>query len=794
VSDTPEHVRRLLDHLDGVRATPNGWDARCPAHDDSVPSLGVALGDGGKILLRCRSQDCPHDRIVRAVGLTLKDLFPPDPSGQNGKRELVAAYDYRDELGAVLYQVVRFRPKAFRQRRPVGMGAWVWHLQGVRRVPYRLPELLAAPPGAPVWVVEGEKDADRLARLGLVATTNAQGAGKWKTLDRDTVGRALGGRPVVILPDQDEPGREHALQVAAAVAGVAASVRVLELPGLPPKGDVSDWLAANRPDDPAAALRALADLAPAWSPGPAAPGRNGHADRPVPERCRAEATKKIRPLAPFRPFPVDVLPPPLARFVHEGAAAIGCDTVYLALPVLAAVASAIGNARTIRLKREWEEPSVLWAAVVGDSGTLKSPAWHMALRRFFRLQGMMLRLLEEEEGRYAQELEEYRKAKRRAEKYGGSPGEPPLRPARKRIVTADITPEKLAGILAENPRGLLVARDELAGWLASFTRYKSSAAGSDLPFWLETHRAGTIIVDRKTGERPTLFVPRAAVSVVGGIQPGVLNKALTAEFLDAGLAARLLMAMPPRLPKKWSDRELDPATERAYESVLDKLLALDGIDQDGELKPQVLDLSPEGKAAWVSFYDQWSEEQAAAEGELAAAFSKLEAYAARFALIHHVVAHVYVDANDLRPVGRASVEAGTVLCRWFADEARRLYSSLAETTGERDDRRLLEFVQARGGSITTRELQRSNNRKYPNAEAAEAALEGLVEAGVGKWIDRPTTARGGHPTRSLHLCCTTHDRTTEPDGGREPGEDDGDDSPAQAADATPRPARFPGKS
>src|SRR5262249_21149401 len=154
-------------------------------------------------------------------------------------------------------------------------------------------------------------------------------------------------------------------------------------------------------------------------------------------------------------------------------------------------------------------------------------------------------------------------------------------------------------------------------------------------------RAGTIIVDRKTAERQTLYVHRAAVSIAGGIQPGVLASALTPEFLDAGLAARLLMAMPPKLPKKWTDAEIDPVTERAYENLMDRLLELDFDRRDkDESRPHALALSADARRAWVRYYDEWGQEQAGAEGELAAAYSKLEAYAARFALLHHVVSCV----------------------------------------------------------------------------------------------------------------------------------------------------------
>lgn len=155
------------------------------------------------------------------------------------KPQIEKAYDYADEHGEVLFQVVRMMPKDFRQRRPDGKGGWAWSVKGLRQVPYRLPALLAAP-DAVVYVVEGEKDVDRLAALGLVATCNAGGAKKW----RAEHAQYLAGRTVVILPDNDDAGREHAKMVLASLQGIA-DARIVELPGLPPKGDVSDWLDAG---------------------------------------------------------------------------------------------------------------------------------------------------------------------------------------------------------------------------------------------------------------------------------------------------------------------------------------------------------------------------------------------------------------------------------------------------------------------------------------------------------------------------------------------------------------------
>jgi hypothetical protein len=153
----------------------------------------------------------------------------------------VTAYDYRDESGKLLFQVVRFEPKDFRQRRPDGDG-WTWKLGNTRRVLYRLPETIAAAAARrTVFIAEGEKAAEALISIGLDATCSPGGAGKWQ----DEYGAPLAGADVVILPDNDQPGRDHAASIAASLKGIAATVRIVPLPGLPEKGDVADFIAAG---------------------------------------------------------------------------------------------------------------------------------------------------------------------------------------------------------------------------------------------------------------------------------------------------------------------------------------------------------------------------------------------------------------------------------------------------------------------------------------------------------------------------------------------------------------------
>jgi len=171
-------------------------------------------------------------------------------------RFMSACYDYVDENGEVRYQVRRFEPKTFRQCRPDGKGGWLYNMQDVEALPYRLPDILARP-DEPVFIVEGEKAADKVATLGLLATSSHGGAKKWQSV----LNRWFEGRNVVILPDNDEPGHAHADLVAAELYGVAARIKRVELPNLPDKGDIVDWLAAgNGKDELLAAVKAAPAL------------------------------------------------------------------------------------------------------------------------------------------------------------------------------------------------------------------------------------------------------------------------------------------------------------------------------------------------------------------------------------------------------------------------------------------------------------------------------------------------------------------------------------------------------
>ena len=250
----------------------NSYVAFCPVHEADghghKPSLSVSAGDKVDVVLNCHA-GCGHAAIFKALGIESKATGKAGTAGAS--KRIVATYPYTDASGATLFEKVRLEPKDFRIRHRDASGAEVWNKPaGIEPPLYRLPAVAAAiADGTPIYLVEGEKDADRLAAAGLCATTNFEGAAKGtqKPKWRDSYTAALKGADVVLLPDNDEPGQAHMRHVAAALAGKAL-VRWLELPGLPAKGDVSDWLNAGHSVDELKALAANATTTDTTSPEP----------------------------------------------------------------------------------------------------------------------------------------------------------------------------------------------------------------------------------------------------------------------------------------------------------------------------------------------------------------------------------------------------------------------------------------------------------------------------------------------------------------------------------------------
>ncbi len=453
-------------------------------------------------------------------------------------------------------------------------------------------------------------------------------------------------------------------------------------------------------------------------------------------------------------FPEKTLPEPVRSFVREGAMAIGCDPALVALPLLSALAARIGNSRVIELKPGWHEPAVLWTAVAVESGGHKTPAFDLALSEPRRAHERQLaaHLAAESEHetamvRWEAELAEWKKKRK------GDPPPRPQQPPAERFLCTEITIEALVERLQASPRGLLLGRDELAGWFQDFDAYRQGK-GSDVAQWLEIHRAGQVTVDRKTGAQKVIFVPRAAVSICGTIQPATLQRVLTPAYFSNGLAARLLVAMPPRRAKRWTEACLSEQALADMRRTFERLGTLEcERDENGWPTPKVLTLTPEAKRLWIEFYNDHAEEQLALTGDLAAAWAKLEGYAARFALVIHCAKWAGDSSQHGEPgsIDAASMTEAIELMKWFAWETERVYGALAEAPEQRESRELVELIERKGGRISVRELMKASRIYRGSAAKAEATLNGLVASGLGRWASRPTTDQGGHPTKHFEL-------------------------------------------
>jgi hypothetical protein len=460
-------------------------------------------------------------------------------------------------------------------------------------------------------------------------------------------------------------------------------------------------------------------------------------------RCRGRRRPAPAPtVLAYAPFPLAALPPTLRDYTDAAASAIGCDPALVALPALATVAGCIGNSRALQLRRGWREPAVVWAITVVRSGGGKSPGFGAAVDP----------LLEYQLDRW----DDYQRDKKAAEADGQEkgPDPPPC------FVTADATIEAVGELLRDNWRGLLIARDELDGWFQGFTRHQKGGA-TDRPHWLELYSARGFRLDRITRNRGPLVVRRACCSLCGTIQPAVLARALDAEAQGAGLGARFLLAMPPVRKRVWTEAEVDEDLAGQYGRLLQALLRLAPEDAT-KRRPCLLELAPAAKAVWVEWFNRWGELQHNAADERAAVLAKLEGYAARLCLLHHVAAHVALEAEDLRVVGESSVRAGITLAEWFAAEAERVYATLRETAQQRQYRELVEWVERRGGEATVRAVQDNLRSRYPTADEARDALAELVEAGLGDWLDTGAGPRGGRPSERFQLRARKTAKPPEP--------------------------------
>jgi Protein of unknown function (DUF3987)/Zinc-binding domain of primase-helicase len=656
-------------------------------------------------------------------------------------------WTYHDKKGEPVMVAVRWDKADGKEFRPVARCGDRWHVGAMEdpRPLYRLPEVLESE--RPVYICEGEKATDAAVSIGLNATTSSGGS----NAPHKTNWSTLAGREVVVLPDNDDSGRKYAFDVAKTLTSLdhPATVKIVELPDLPKAGDIVEWIETQdttNPEELRSRIEELVDAADQW--------------QPVSKTTRKTGIE-------FEPFPVDILPDPIGNYILEAAEAIGCNPAFIATAILTVFAACVGNSRKIELKKSWREPCVVWSALVGDASTLKSPALDSAAISVQEIEEANIQAWTKDLQEYERDKTEYDADladwKRGGRKKGEPQPEEPLKPTAERIIITDATIEALCSRLAENPRGLLLLMDELAGWIGSFDAYRSGG-GKDRPHWLSMHGARPVKVDRKTGNT-LLYIPHAAVSVTGGIQPQTLQRIMTSEFFESGFMSRVLFAMPPNPVRQWTDADIAPDRQAELKSIMQRLLDLADPDPDtGEIICKNIPLSPEAKTVWISFFNQHATEQRQIMDEsLTASWGKLEGYAARFALLDHLIRSAIEGPSssfDHDQIGPESIEVGIKLSRWYGREAERVHDLFGktETVENREDRGLVRIIQNKGGRITVRELMRSSRKYRESTLVAEFALNRLVKRQIARVEAKET---GGQP-KTVFVLITAGDGDTSP--------------------------------
>jgi hypothetical protein len=574
-----------------------------------------------------------------------------------------------------------------------------------------------AVPSEAVRLTEGELKADLATTRSKIPTISAPGVGNWHLAV--PVLKALGARKVLLAMDQDgKPGT--LATVEKALFGLTRAGYLVELEwwdGTSAKG-IDDLLAAGGQPEVVTGLAAAVRVQAAL-------------EAPAPEGQDAEEPEPA-------PFPVDVLPPALAAYCREVAAATGTPPDFAGQTMLVTAGAAIGNSRAVEVREHiWYEGPRIYAANVGDPASGKTPAMDTVVKPYQALQLRLLKEYKDARAEYEQARAEYEQAvkENRAlpeEQRQPLPPRPTEPPRPERFVAVDATVESLGPLLEENPRGLLMPQDEGVAWVRGMGQYKGGR-GNDRQFWLSAWSGKSHMVDRVSLALVPISIPRPFINVICGLPPDMLSELADCQGRNDGFLHRILFAIPRCAgAADWEESTVSLASKQAWEQTLTSLrkLAMQELD-DGVLGYKVVRFAQAAKEAWAAWWNAHAAEIRSPDlpGQLIGPWGKLRSYAARLALLLHYVWLVQTD-QDEQDVEADSVERAVGLVNYYKSHLLLVYARLRQTPEDKELFQFIDWVRRRGGQCTVRQAVRA--KKVASSEKAKKLFKELEERGYGR--------------------------------------------------------------
>jgi hypothetical protein len=470
------------------------------------------------------------------------------------------------------------------------------------------------------------------------------------------------------------------------------------------------------------------------------------------------------------PFPIQFLPGVLQDFVADAADRMQCPVDFIAVPQIIEAATLIGKNFRLAPKAadDWTERPCLWGGIIADPATLKTPAFNSALRptrqfqREFREQHqadieeykLKLRAAQYVKQQWKEDCKKAAKAGKEMPEMPAA-AEPPNPPKLRRLLTSDTTQEALVDLIEQNPRGLLLFRDELSAWFASFNQYRP---GSDRQFYLECHSGGSHAKDRRVG---SVLIEDLYLNICGGVQPEIVTKVLGGGDFD-GMTARFSMLVwpDPSGAFVYVDRRPDSVAQQETERIMRELLALDPerfFGPDALAWERALRFDKPGQEIFFKWYTKTQLRLRAGTDEpnFRAHVGKSPGLFARLAIVHHLLRYVQNDAS-----APAMVDAGTASAvETFIDEylephARRIYRHLGRDPAYHGAQRIARWIIGEPSLVdfTARTIRQKDWSGLTNHDSVNLALDHLEN--VAGWVrceDELPGPRGGRPTTRYHV-------------------------------------------